>query len=326
MLVARKVKNVQEVAQRWMRSVTGFAGVSGVHWLQSVITAPATTADEDLSLEQVSESDTLFLTVCGHTVAYHEAGTGRETILFLHGFGGRFQSWSPIQAALATRFRTIALDLWGFGASGRPAAITPGDWVTQVIGTLDALHVSRAILAGHSLGGRLALMCASRQPERIQGLVLCDPDWGQSPQGYLLAWGIAHTPFLHTALRQLRGNPDHVRRLLRMAYGRGFPITDTLVHRYHRPLRVRGTAQTFARLGCAHPLRDLRGLPAAVHCPSLVLWGEDDPIIPVDWAVPLAHKLATRAPIILPNTGHFPQEECPEALVPHIEEFLARCA
>lgn len=110
-------------------------------------------------------------------LAYDEAGTGDPAVLLLHGwgFGARFHL-APQLAHLASRHRVLALDMPGQGRTGPP----PGGFgfdqcAAAVIETMDGAGVDRAVLCGHSFGGRLAVVAAAAFPERVAAAMLLDP-------------------------------------------------------------------------------------------------------------------------------------------------------
>lgn len=310
--------------RRWTRTLTGFAGFGGLSWLSSVLTSGTRPRSEDLPYDAIAGRDTRYLTVQNQPVAYREIGEGETTVLFIHGFGGRLETWAPMQEALASRYRTVAIDLWGFGASSRPARLTPKDWTAQVFNVLNALKIDRAVFAAHSLGGRVSLLCRQHAPERVRGLFLCDCDWGQAAHGYYLAWGIAFTPAMANLLSRLRGNREHLRALLNIAYSAHFAVDDSLMARSHDPIRVLGSEEAYISLARANPMESIPRNLQQVTCPVQVVWGENDGIIPVDWATPLMRMLPNAELTVLPNCAHCPQDEQPEAVTAQLLRLLAR--
>lgn len=120
------------------------------------------------------------VTVDGQRIVYTEAGSG-PTLLLLHGavFGGNVFWWEN-QAALAGRFRTIAPDFPGWGASDKPAGpYTMERYHRFIHGFMDALGLDRPALVGHSMGGLLSASFALRFPERVGKLVViaAPPAW-----------------------------------------------------------------------------------------------------------------------------------------------------
>ncbi len=106
-------------------------------------------------------------------VRYVRKGQG-PTIILIHGLASSIYTWSDVIGPLAEKFDVIALDLPGFGASSQPSDLTFDDYPATVIGLMDALGVTRAHLAGNSLGGAISLLLAARTPERVDRLVVLD--------------------------------------------------------------------------------------------------------------------------------------------------------
>lgn len=308
---------------RALDTLLGFTGLGGARWLASVLADRTPSQPEDLTPDDVLASDARHLDIDGQPVAIREAGAGDPPVILLHGFGEHLGVWRPVQERLARRHRTVALDLWGFGASARPPQAKPAQWVDEVVGLMDALEMPRAVLVGHSLGGRVALMSAARHPDRVAGVVLIDADWGQAPHGYVLVWLLAHTPALPMILGKLRSNPRHLQRMSKMIVTPNHALTPEMLEGLHRPRRVKGTVAAWRSLAQAPPLRDLRRLPERVTCPATVLWGMDDPVVPL-WA---GRKLAARLGCeiaVMEQCGHFPPEEYPEETAEIVQRFLDR--
>ena len=107
-------------------------------------------------------------------IAFQVRGTGPAVVL-LHGTSANHAVWQPIGDALADRATVIALDQRGHGRSDKPAeGYAADDFATDVITVLDALEIDRAVIAGHSLGGRNAWVTAARHPDRVAGAVVVD--------------------------------------------------------------------------------------------------------------------------------------------------------
>ncbi|HEX6582957.1 MAG TPA: alpha/beta fold hydrolase, partial [Thermoleophilaceae bacterium] len=105
------------------------------------------------------------------------AGTGRETIVCLHGLGGTKASFLPTVAALADSYRVVALDLPGFGESDKPiGAPYDAPWFARsMFAAMDALGIERAHIAGNSMGGRVAIEAGLIDHERTGALLLLSP-------------------------------------------------------------------------------------------------------------------------------------------------------
>ena len=306
---------------RWLKTLRGFTGLGGLSWVASVLADRTPAPPEDLTLADVLPPGARHVSIQGQPVALRDMGEGEPAVLLLHGFAEHLDTWRPVQERLARRHRTVALDLWGFAASARPPHAKPADWVDEVVGLMDELGLGQAVLVGHSLGGRASLMTARAHPERVAGVVLADADWGQAPHGYVIVWLLAHSPALPWVLGRFRAGPRHLQHLARQIITPNHDLTPALQEALLRPLRVQDHAACWRSLGQAPPLRDVRGLARSVSCPALVLWGADDPVVPLWAGRKLARQLGCEIQVF-DRCGHFLPEEYPEETAESIEGFL----
>ncbi len=112
----------------------------------------------------------------GIVLHIEEQGSGELSLVFLHYWGGSSRTWRLVTAELAQRFRTIAIDHRGWGHSDAPdAGYALSDMAADVAGVITALNLRRYVLVGHSMGGKVAQLMASRRPAGLAGLVLVAP-------------------------------------------------------------------------------------------------------------------------------------------------------
>jgi pimeloyl-ACP methyl ester carboxylesterase len=142
-----------------------YAGPDGQEWPLKSVTLPGAKERYKLAHDP--------------TLRYVELNPdGARTIVFLHGLGSYLKFWrSQLDLAAQKGFRVIAIDQLGFGKSDKPATFpyTTEAFAENVVELLDLLHVDRAILVGHSMGGQTALSTAIRFPDRVAALVLASP-------------------------------------------------------------------------------------------------------------------------------------------------------
>lgn len=303
-------------------TLLGLAGAGALVWFSAQLIAEHLPALEDLFAADVATPGTQFLEVDGDTVAYRTMGHGPRTMLLIHGFSCDLTSWDALQPMLARSYRTVAIDLWGFGASARPPRLTPADWTWQVIAVMDVLNIPAATLIGHSMGGRVVLNCAAQYPERVPALALIDSDGFQRFPPHLFLRAYSGSPFLRVTLRRLRQQPGELVRYLRRSYGRDYPITDDMIQRYLRPLYVRGTEACWSHIGRSYPGTDLLETLSGVRCPSLLIWGADDKVTPVHFATRLMEALPQAELRVIPHVEHLPHEQCPERVYEYLQEFV----
>ena len=110
----------------------------------------------------------------GRNVHYTQQGSGKETLVLIHGWTCDGGFWSANVPALAKRFRVLTVDLPGHGLSGACAACTMEEFGDAVFAVMDAAKVRQGILVGHSMGGAVMLACARRQPNRVRAIVAVD--------------------------------------------------------------------------------------------------------------------------------------------------------
>lgn len=119
-----------------------------------------------------------FVTVMGNRIHYVEQGPGPETIVLIHGLTGVVQNFGyGLISDLAKTHRVIAIDRPGSGYSVRPDSSSASLAVQAdvVAGVIDALHLGKPLLVGHSLGGAVSLATALRHPDKVRGLALIAP-------------------------------------------------------------------------------------------------------------------------------------------------------
>jgi pimeloyl-ACP methyl ester carboxylesterase len=255
------------------------------------------------------------ITVYGHRVCFRTAGEGPVVVL-VHGITGSSAQWAPVIPLLAERFTVIAPDLLGHGESAKPRGdYSLGAYATGIRDLLIALDHPKATVVGHSLGGGVAMQFAYQFPERSDRLVLVSSG-GLGAEVHLLLRAAA-LPGAELVLPLLSA-----RRVRAVVSALGEVLDRLHLHPGHDLAELAGgigtLADSEARQAFLHTLRaviDPSGqrvsatdrLHLAEAMPSMVVWGERDPIIPVAHALS-AHKAMPGSRLeLLPDAGHFPQ-------------------
>ncbi|MDE2490032.1 MAG: alpha/beta fold hydrolase [Elusimicrobia bacterium] len=250
-------------------------------------------------------------------LALRESGDARRpAVVLLHAFPLSGAMWEP-QAAALRDFRVLAPDLRGFG--GTPFS---GSWliehaVDDLFETLDAAGVEKAVLAGLSMGGYVALRAAEKRPERVRALVLCDTraeadsNEGKAQRAAAIdsvrARGVAAfaEPFLAGALapETLAGNPRAV-GFLKALIGAALP---------------EAVAAALAALA-ARP--DMTGSLSRITVPTAVLVGAQDLLTPLPAAELLRARIAGARLHVIPGAGHLSSVENPAVFNERLVSFL----
>jgi len=256
-----------------------------------------------------------------------EAGTG-EPVLLLHGLGATKASFLPTIDALRPAYRTIAIDLPGFGDSDKPlfGAYDPPFFAHAITGLLDALDLESAHLVGNSMGGRVALELGLRRPDRVGRLVLLAPS---------MAWLKPRpwAPYLRLIPTQLGMFQPAPRPLVEMIVKQVVPGSekewtaagiDEFMRSYLSPL---GRAAFYAAARNIY-LEEPRGPDGfwtrlgALKPEALFVWGRKDNIVPIGFARHVHAQLPAARHLEL-DCGHVPQLERPRQTHEAMARFLA---
>jgi pimeloyl-ACP methyl ester carboxylesterase len=124
---------------------------------------------------RLAPSDSGRVPVDGCSIAWASWGdAGAPVVVLVHGAGAHMGWWDAVIAELAGSFRLIAFELSGHGDSAGRADYDGQEWAAEVVAVARQVGGGRALLAGHSLGGRISILAAARDPETVRGLVLVD--------------------------------------------------------------------------------------------------------------------------------------------------------
>jgi pimeloyl-ACP methyl ester carboxylesterase len=243
----------------------------------------------------------------------------------LHGYMMSHWYFSSLLPTLAETHQVIAIDLPGYGESDRPSpARYPYDYpafAQTVLEVLDRLGVGRAKLFGHSMGGGVALTLAARWPERIERLIL------QCPAIYPLPMPALSTLVLNRTFGRFLFNGftrgELRRQMLKQHFKDPNAVTDALVdHVWARLNRAGGrdaaweTMHTFASLSAttADPMR--------VRAPTLLIWGDEDRMVPLEHARRLQRSIPGARLAVVPACGHNVHLERKDELLRQLLPFL----
>lgn len=256
-------------------------------------------------------------------------------LLMLHGFGSALTQWHENLLPLSQASSVYALDLIGFGVSEKASTTYKvGLWVDQVYEFWRTFIGRPMVLVGHSLGALVALSAAVAHPEMVDRLVLITlpaarqellPTWLQPIVATVE--GMFTTPLLVKPLFQVILRPNVIRAVLRKVYVNQEHVTETLIEGFLTPGLDRGASRAFCRLAQARTQTDFsratKELLQEVEVPILLLWGEQDRVIPISWGRQIAETLGSQLTLVeIPDAGHCPYDECADRVNAEILAWL----
>lgn len=242
-------------------------------------------------------------------VHYLEAGQGPVLIL-IHGLGSSANVWRDDIGLLATANRVIALDLPGYGKSDKPKADYSVEYQAGAVKEfIEALGVDKVTLAGNSSGGWIAALVALDSPDKVSRLVLVD------------SAGLRH----EAAQNAVPLNPatrEEEKALLLALFSDKAKVTDALVSEqwdYRKDIRSTDQA-TIESFKTKAPFLDSR--LRDIKVPTLIIWGKQDLLVPLDTAERFAKGIRGSKLIVIDNAGHLPQVEQPKAFTRAVKVFV----
>lgn len=282
----------------------------------------------------------------GFTIGYQQAlspSPNAPAVILIHGFGASSIHWRKNIPDLAKTCNVYAIDLIGYGKSDKPTPGSPIDytfetWGQQVLDFCEQIVGRPAFLIGNSIGCVVAMQAAVLNPPQIRGLALLDCSlrllhdrkrqtlpWYRSAPTPLIQKVLSYRPLIRLFFGQL-AKPKAVKRVLRQAYGRKEAVTDELVSLLLEPAFDEGAVDVFLAFISYSQGPIPEDLFPKLACPTLVLWGKEDPWEPIELARAYSKYPAVEDFIELEGLGHCPQDEAPEIVNPILTEWIAHKA
>ncbi len=241
--------------------------------------------------------------------AYQAADPDRKSLILIHGAGGDHLSW-PSQLRRLSGYRVFTPDLPGHGKSRGHGLQRVSDHGTALAAWIRSLELPRVFLAGHSMGGAVALWLVVNHPELFRGLALISTG--------------ARLPVNLTLIEELaapQGQPAVVDRICRWSFSPGAP--DSLIQGVRKSmLGIRPSVLSGDFLAC--DAFDLSQELGKIALPTLVLVGETDKMTPLRFSEELAGGIPGAELEIIPDAGHMLPLEAPELVAERLRAFLER--
>ena len=285
---------------------------------------PADVSFDEVRASVPNSDYSHFADIDGVRIHYQEMGAGTPLVL-IHGYTSSTYSWKDVFEPLAKKFHVIAVDLKGFGFSGKP----DGDYTRRaqavlITHLLEHLNIEKAWLCGNSMGGEVALNVALANPERVSGLILVDSAGVEVPGSGSLAPGYLLFPVVGRLLIALSLTSDKlVREGLEKSFYDHAKVTPDRLANYYRPLKTRGGQLAALRARTQWGIFPVESELGKIKVPTLILWGAQDQLIPLAAGNKLSSLIKDSKLVVFDNCGHLPQEEMPARTVDEIIKFIA---
>jgi 2-hydroxy-6-oxonona-2,4-dienedioate hydrolase len=264
-----------------------------------------------------------FTNVNGYTIRYldYELSDGKtngnKTLILLHGIGASAERWSRVIPTLSRYYHVIIPDIIGFGYSDKPAVEYTMDFFVDGFFKvfLDNLGVSKANIIGSSFGGHVATEFAIRFNRMVEKLVLV------SPAGMMKTSTPTLDRYIMAALYPVY---EHVYEAFNeMAYDSHDAVNEEIVMDFVNRMRLTNAKYAFMStvLGIRYAPK-LQGRLSNITAPTLLVWGDNDRMIPMQYAKEYTDEIPENKLIVIKNCGHTPYVEKPITFNKIVLRFL----
>jgi len=264
----------------------------------------------------------------GLNVHYRDEGKQDGKVLVLiHGSNASLHTWEPWVKRLGSDYRIISMDLPGHGLTGlNPAeAYDNESYVGVVEALLSRLGITKAVIGGNSMGGGVSWMYALAHPEKTEAVLLVDAV-GQpqaKPEELPIGFRLIRIPVIKEAARLIA--PRSIfESSIKNTMSVQSKIDASMIDRYWELNRFPGNREaTMKRFSSPGSMKSgTKEQLATIKVPVMIMWGEEDKLIPVSSARWFAEAVPSAKLVIYPNVGHIPMEEVPDQSASDVKAWL----
>jgi pimeloyl-ACP methyl ester carboxylesterase len=275
----------------------------------------------------------------GYKIAYQVCGETGPAVILIHGFGASSGHWRKNLPVLGKTCRCYALDLIGFGGSAKPTpdqdiSYTFETWGQQIADFCREVIATPAFLVGNSIGCVACMQTAVDNPDLIVGVAAINCSLRLLHQrkqlnlpfyrrlGASVLQKILKNKAIGNFFYQQIAKPKVVKKILLEAYARKEAVTDELIELIMKPALDEGAVDVFLAFTSysGGPLPE--DLLPVLSCPTILLWGTEDPWEPFSMGQELAKFPKVQKFIPLKGLGHCPQDEAPEIVNPILQNWI----
>jgi pimeloyl-ACP methyl ester carboxylesterase len=271
-------------------------------------------------------SPSKFMFLDGMEVHFRDEGVQSDTIaiILIHGTGSSLHTFDAWTETLKQKRRVIRMDIPAFGLTGPfpDKDYSIAHYVAFLDNFLKEIGVNKFVIVGNSLGGQIAWNYTLEHSQKVERLILIDAaGYPLNSKSVPIAFKLARTPILNKVLTVL--TPKFMAKAsVENVYSDKSLVTEELVDRYFLLTLRAGNRQALTDRMTGK--EDLSTIPKikSIYQPTLILWGEDDLLIPVSNAEQFHEDLPNDTLVILKNSGHVPMEESPGKSLNPVLDFI----
>ena len=284
----------------------------------------------DVSVEELKKkyanAESEFVEIDGMQVHFRDQGLASDSLplVLIHGTGASLHTWEPWVNDLRNDHRIITLDLPAYGLTGPSReGIYSQDFYSDFMEKfLSKLNIKRCVLGGNSLGGAITWAYAVEHPERVDKMILVDAaGYPMVSKSVPIAFQAARIPIINNVFKYILPH-FIIEKSLQNVYVHDDRITPELIKRYYDLASREGNRKAFVDRMKSSFQSDKYLKIKTLKMPTLIIWGEQDALIPLEVAEKFHRDLPNDTMIVFKDLGHTPMEEDPIATLKAVKDFL----
>lgn len=256
-----------------------------------------------------------FLQVNENKIRYLESGSSENTLVLIHGLGASAERWDHVMPLFEKHFRVVIPDLIGFGYSDKPLADYTLEFFSNFLDDfLTSAKIQRPVIIGSSLGGQISAEYTAEHPQNVEKLVLV------SPSGMMKKSTPALDAYIMAALYP---NEQNAKNAFELMEDSGKDVDEKIVNGFIERMQLPN-----AKLAFMSTILGLKNAEAittklqSIITPTLIIWGSDDPVIPIHHADEFVASIKDCRFFRMDNCGHTPYVQDPSTFTSKVLEFL----
>ena len=256
-----------------------------------------------------------FVEIDGNKIRYLESGSSKKTLVLVHGLGASSERWQYVLPFFENDFHVLVPDLIGFGYSDKPIADYTIDFFSNFLEKfLISLNIDQTSIVGSSLGGQIAAEYTSSHSQNVDKLILV------SPSGIMKKSTYALDEYIMAALYP---NEQSAKNAFETMDGSGKKIPMNIINGFVSRMKLPNAK--FAFMSTLLGLKNCELITQKlenISSPTLLIWGSDDPVIPVTFANDFVSSISNCTFLEMGNCGHTPYVQEPEFFASGVLDFL----